>query len=319
MRTWSLAAATLLFAATMTAAAEPERDVVGEAESQVREAAGSLGVDVDDLLGGHEDAPDDAGDVGGASPAPAGALAAVNLEPVGRLGQGIIDLGLQLLVGFFDGVAGGVSSVKAAMATTAAAPVESAAIAAATLALAGLLSLLGAAFQRYGSLGALPLFTRIAKAELLDNKVRADIMDLVKTNPGINVSEISRRLDVAWGTATHHLQKLRAERLVNVRLVGHQKCFFPNGGTYTPREMEILSVTKSPTARKIAEFVAERGPTSHRDVSQALNLSPALVSFHARKLVDAGLLARQRQGRRTLFVPLETNLHPTPRPSVHSL
>jgi predicted transcriptional regulator len=247
------------------------------------------------------------------------AVATIVVAPVETLSRSLVELGLSLLGGFVTGVSSGAATFVHAASVTAATPLESVAIAAATLAVAGLATLLGLAIQRYGGLGAIPLFSRIARDDLFENKIRADIFELIRANPGVNVSEISRRLDVAWGTATHHLQKLRGERMVSVRVVGHQKCYFPNGGTFTPREMDVMGATKNSTAKRIAEFVAQTGPTPHRAVAQALGLSPALVSFHARKLEEAGVVGRRREGRRTVFIPLEANLTPTPRPSVHSL
>lgn len=297
------------FATPLVGASEPVPDVV-------EETLEGLGLDLRGKDGSSEEEAESSGPADGTKIA---ATAAVVTAPVDVLTRSLIELGLTLLGGFFTGVASGTSTLVHAAAVTAAAPLESLAIAAATLAIAGLLSSLAMAIQRYGSLGAIPLFSRIARDAIFENKVRSDIFELIRSNPGINVSEISRRLDVAWGTATHHLQKLRAERMVGIRVVGHQKCYFPNGGAYTPREMEVMSATKNATARRIAEFVSRSGPTPHRDVAVALGLSPALVSFHARKLEEAGVVQRRREGRHTFFVALESNLSPTPRASVHTI
>ena len=258
------------------------------------------------------------GSTGNEASAGTATLSAV-VAPVATVGKTLVDLGLQLLGGFFQGISEGASTFGAAAATLAKAPATSAGVAAGTLGVLGLLSMLAVALQRYGSLGAIPLFSRITKDALLENKTRNEIFELIRASPGVNVSEISRRLDVAWGTATHHLQKLREERLVGVRVVGHQKCFFLNGGTYTPHEMDMLSATKSPTAHRIAQFLVENGATAHQGVSNGLGLSPALVSFHMRKLLDAGIVSRQRDGRRTIYAPLESTLVPTPRPMVHGI
>lgn len=306
----------LLGILVVTALATPTLGEPLPVPSDVEETLEDLRVKVPVLPGSEEDVPDES--ASGPDTSDAVKAASIVAAPVDFLSRSLVELGLQLLGGFFTGVSNGAATFAHAAAVTAAAPIESVAIAAAAVALAGLASLVGLAIQRYGSLGAIPLFSRIAKDAIFENKVRSDIFELIGANPGVNVSEISRRLDVAWGTATHHLQKLRNERMVSVRMVGHQKCYFPNGGTYTPREMEVMSATKNTTAKRIAEFIAQSGPTPHRDVAAALQLSPALVSFHARKLEEAGVVGRRRDGRRTVFVPLESNLTPTPRPSIHS-
>lgn len=239
------------------------------------------------------------------------------LAPVGALSENLVELGLRLLAGFFAGVGEAAHTMDVAWAVVAEAPLTSLGAGAVTLSLLGLLGALAAALHRYGSLGALPLFSRIAKHQLLDHGVRAQIFDAIRATPGINASELSRRLNVAWGTVTHHLAKLRAERLIALRLVGRQKCYFPNGGAYTPVEMDVMSATKHPTARRIAEHLVAHGARGHREICDALRLSPALVSFHARKLVAAGVLDRKREGRRSLYGPLQATLSPTPRPALH--
>lgn len=242
-------------------------------------------------------------------------LLAVVAAPFEVVGTAVMILGLNLVLGLFQGFGESGAMVGEAAQAVASRPAESVALATLSIAIAGVAGGLAYWAQRYGGLGAIPLYTRIAKSALLENGVRQQIMDLIQQNPGINVSEISRRLDIAWGTATHHLQKLRHERLVNIRIASNQKCYFPNGGTYTPREMDVMSATKNPTAKQIAEFLVRNGPTSHGDVSEALHLTPALVSFHMNKLVGSGLVARHRDGRRTIFTPLEANLEPQPRPA----
>lgn len=258
------------------------------------------------------------GDGSGPPAVPASAYVAPIAAPLAALAKGLVEIGLGIVSSFFIGIAGGAHTFADAAAVVASDPVQSGLIAFTTLGLVGLLSLGGLAAHRYGGLAAVPLFSRIAKADLLENRVRAAIFELIQADPGINVSQISGQLDIAWGTTTHHLQKLRQERLVGIRVVGHEKCYFPNGGAYTPHEMDVLSATKGETAHRIATYLARAGPTTHGALASALDLSPALVTFHARKLERAGILARRREGRSTIYAPLETNLHPTPRPAAHA-
>lgn len=290
-----------------------------DATATIDQTVDDLGLQLQNNLAGHPDAApaSDASSSTGKAVTTVSAASAI-FGPVGGITQGIIELGLHIIGGFFAGIAHGAATFSEAAATVTGAPVQSAGIAAATLGLLGLLSLTTVAAHRYGGLGAIPLFSRIAKSDLLENKLRADIFELIKANPGINVSEVSRRLDVAWGTATHHLQKLRQERLVAIRVVSHQKCYFQNGGSYTPQEMDVVSATKNDTARRIASFLVANGATNHGDLAVSLGLSPALVSFHLHKLVEAGVVARHKDGRRTILTPLATDLAPTPRPAVHT-
>lgn len=287
--------------------------------SQLHDEAKAL---LDSLLADHARLNDPTEPAGGSrdgASAMAGAPSASTVlgRPIQFLSTGLLALGLQILAGLFAGFEGGVATFATATRVVADNPAQSAGIAAVTIAVLGLLSSLAWAAQRYGSLGAIPLFSRIAKSQLLDHPVRSQIYELIRANPGVNVSEISRLLDLAWGTTTHHLQKLRQDRLVAIRVVSNQKCYFPNAGAFTPHEMDVLSATKNPTARRMAELVVKEGPHTHGEITRALGVSPALVSFYAERLVGAGVLARHRDGRRTIFTALESNLQPQPRPAAH--
>lgn len=226
-------------------------------------------------------------------------------------------LGLGLVAGLFATLEEGGQTMAAAASSVTDHPLQAGVVATLSLAIAGISLGLGALAQRYGGLGSIPLYSRIAKSELLENEVRQQIFELIRQNPGINVSEMARRLSIAWGTATHHLHKLRQERLVSIRIASNQKCYFPNGGSYTPHEMDVMSAVKHPTARRIADFLLRAGPQCHGEISQALALTPALVSFHMEKLLQGGVVARHRDGRRTIFTPLEPLLDPAPRPIAH--
>jgi DNA-binding transcriptional ArsR family regulator len=239
------------------------------------------------------------------------------VKPAAILGAVVGFLGLSLSEGLFGGFHEGGNIIASAMNAVGTSPGKSFFIATMSIALAGATAAVGHWVQRYGSFGAIPLYTRITKSALFENGVRQQIFDLISQDPGINVSEISRRLDIAWGTATHHLQKLRHEKLVSIRMTSNQKCYFPNGGTYTPREMDVMSAVKHPTAKQIAEFLILNGPRCHRDIALALDLTPALVSFHTSKLIQNGVVAREKQGRNTFFTALEANLQPAQRAVSH--
>lgn len=150
-------------------------------------------------------------------------------------------------------------------------------------------------------LGAVGGFTRINDADLLEHPMRGQIFDVIKTHPGIHASQLARELDVGWGTITHHLDKLQRGKLVTTRKVNNQKCFFEQGGEISRADMQIASALKGDTASGIAEFVASNPMTSQKQMAEALQISPALASFHVKKLTNLGVLEKFRHGKETLL------------------
>ncbi|MBW3582752.1 MAG: MarR family transcriptional regulator [Euryarchaeota archaeon] len=161
----------------------------------------------------------------------------------------------------------------------------------------GLLALIGYLARRFGWLPGLRLFTRIEKDDLLKHEVRAQVFEYIRANPGVNVTEMARELGLAWGTVTHHLDKLRHGRLVSVRRIANQKCYFENGGAVEQREMETLSLLKRDTPARIAVWIAANPGSSQKTLAEALGLSRAAASFHVRKMAAHGLVQRERSGK----------------------
>jgi DNA-binding transcriptional ArsR family regulator len=149
-------------------------------------------------------------------------------------------------------------------------------------------------------------FTRIENDDLLEHPLRAQIFQVIQTNPGVHASGLARQVGVGWGTITHHLEKLEKGHLVATRKVNNQKCFFENGGKVSRQDMAIAGAVKGDTAGDIAGFVTSHPMTSQKQMAEALDLSPALVSFHVKKLVNLGVLDKVRHGKETLLTTSES-------------
>jgi predicted transcriptional regulator len=158
-------------------------------------------------------------------------------------------------------------------------------------------SLLGRAL-RAGA--ALPLFSRIERGDVLGNPVRARVLDAVAQEPGLSLSEVTQRAGIAWGTAVHHLRLLERHRLVvSVRELAHHRYFA--AGTPAAAQRAAVSVVLHPTARRIAEFVAQRPGTDQAGICRALRLNNPSASKHLSQFESRGLVQSQRVGRSRLY------------------
>jgi DNA-binding transcriptional ArsR family regulator/uncharacterized protein YjbJ (UPF0337 family) len=144
-------------------------------------------------------------------------------------------------------------------------------------------------------------FTRINNDQLLEHPVRQQIYETIGTTPGIHASELAREVGIGWGTVSHHLEKLRKGNMVAARKVNNQNCFFHNGGAVGSTDMEVAGAVKGDNASRIAEFVHHHPMTSQKDMCEVLDMSPALASFHVKKLSNLGVLEKVRHGKSTLL------------------
>ncbi len=163
------------------------------------------------------------------------------------------------------------------------------------------------AIRKWGLVGAPMLagFSRIENDDLLEHPLRSQIFQVIQTNPGIHASGLAREVGAGWGTITHHLEKLERGLMVTTRKVNNQKCFFENGGLVSRHDMQVAGAVKGDTASDIAGFVASHPMTSQKGMAESLNLSPALISFHVKKLVNLGVLDKVRHGKETLLTTSE--------------
>ena len=154
----------------------------------------------------------------------------------------------------------------------------------------------------FAGIGGIAGFSRIATDNLLEHPVRRRLVETIGENPGIHASELQRRMDAAWGTLTHHLTKLERARLVTSRLARNQKCYFAQGGTIQRHDMDVASILRGEMASKLADFVSHHPMSSQKEAARRLGISPALVSFHVKKLLEAGAVDVIPRGKERLLL-----------------
>lgn len=135
--------------------------------------------------------------------------------------------------------------------------------------------------------GGLGLFSRVHKDRLLDNALRAQLVQRIEAEPGIHHNALVRDLGKGKGAAEHHLDKLVAARLVLRHRSPGYTCYFPLGTD--ARGMAGSHVTKSLGARRILQAVAN-GLGGVREVAAATGMAPSTVSHHLERLRGAGLV-----------------------------
>jgi predicted transcriptional regulator len=173
-----------------------------------------------------------------------------------------------------------------------------------TLATVGVLALLNAlGVWRFAGVGAIGLYSRLTKSELLDNQHRDRVYKLIQEEPGLGVSEIAERTGLGWGTTVYHLDRLERAGFVAPERAGLHKAFFPVG-TVAREARKAMGALKADTTRSIAEFLVTRPGATQTELCEALSLSPSAASKQVSKLESAGLVRRERDWK-------TVHLHPT--------
>lgn len=150
--------------------------------------------------------------------------------------------------------------------------------------------------------GALmPLYSRIRRAAVLDNPVRARLFAHVQDHPGTSLTDLARALGLGWGTLLHHLGTLEREGFVTVEQGRGARLVFARGAV--PREERQRAAATRGTAGRIAAFVAEHPGACQSDIAAALGLQAPAASKHLSRLVAEGVVRAVREWRSVCYFP----------------
>lgn len=196
------------------------------------------------------------------------------------------------------------TTTQAAAVTDApASPVVFLAAAAAGASLAGLYAIWR--LVKWTGLAALiPLYSHISDDEILDDENRAAIYRLIQSEAGISTKDIADRLDLAWGTVTHHLNKLEKRRFVVSKKYGKYRRYFANGEGGTDHK-DAVAVLRLDRTGDVAALIQKQPGMTQKAVSMALGVSSSTILWHVKRLEEVALIRKVREGKIVRYYPSE--------------
>jgi len=155
------------------------------------------------------------------------------------------------------------------------------------------------------------------RAVVLEHPVRAAIFDLAQREPGIDVTALFHRLPRAigrerfgMGCLSYHLYRLERAGVLASRRSGRYRRFYEARSPIG--DPTALSALQVPRALPMARCIASQSPMRHGELvrwNAATNgSSRQIVSYHAKRLRDVGLLLVHRRGREVVY-EATTKLH----------
>ncbi len=148
----------------------------------------------------------------------------------------------------------------------------------------------------------IPLYTKLRKDKILDQRTRGLIQGYITANPGCNYTIIRDNLDLADGTLTYHLQVLEREGFVYSIREGLFRCFYPQGVPPPRRGKLHLSDVQADIVR-----VVKRIPgITVGEIATAMNRRPNVISYHLKLLKEGGLIRMEEDGRHVRVYPIES-------------
>lgn len=125
------------------------------------------------------------------------------------------------------------------------------------------------------------------KGEELES--RREIFHLIKKNPGINLTNISKITKLSLQLIDYHTAYLERLNLIEIdRKIGFKR-YYPKDEIGL-KEKKLLSILRREKPLKIVLFLLEHPYSKHKDILENFDLSPSTLTYHLNNLIKNGVL-----------------------------
>lgn len=138
------------------------------------------------------------------------------------------------------------------------------------------------------------------KEDTLALETRRKIYNLILTYPGLHEREIARKLDMSLSTLDYHLHYLEKREIIVSKKDGRYTRYFVSK-RIGAQDKRAISLLRQKTPRNIVLFLLLNPRSLHKEICDEVKKSPSTVSFHLKKLVDAGIVDAISIGRGTAY------------------
>ena len=129
----------------------------------------------------------------------------------------------------------------------------------------------------------------LSKESVLKLDTRQRIYDFILNNPGLHINEIKRRMNIPKSTLIYHTQCLTKLDLIEEKRSGKHCILYPIKKVGS-KEKQILKILRDRTCLRIYIYSAYSICFSQIELSKELELSPSIISYHLKKLLDLGVI-----------------------------
>jgi predicted transcriptional regulator len=134
----------------------------------------------------------------------------------------------------------------------------------------------------------------------LELDTRRRIFEFLEKVPGAHFREIHRRLDIPTSVVEYHLKYMEDRDMLVSRMEGRYKRYYVQGRMGSS-DKTLLSMLRQKVPRRIIMHVALNPGVNHRDLTDAVGISPSTLSYHMKKLLGKEVLRQVREGRENRY------------------
>ncbi len=143
---------------------------------------------------------------------------------------------------------------------------------------------------------------RLSLEDVLENKNRDKIIELILNEPGIHFNELLRKTELAAGNLVWHLDILETYKIIGKKRVGKFIVYFPYYHK-NPISNIDLKLSKSKLTLEILEMIEEEPGLWNNLITKKLKVDHKTIHYHINKLKELNLIRFQKDGRKKKFFP----------------
>ena len=128
----------------------------------------------------------------------------------------------------------------------------------------------------------------------LTHEIRASIYEVIKRSPGVYLSKISASMNVTLTTTRYHLDVLEDEGHVTRVHIRGKRRYYPG----YDNEVHLIAALDDEGTASVLVTLAELEEASGVQLADELGRDDSTISHHLSQLEQAGLITREREGRR---------------------
>ena len=143
---------------------------------------------------------------------------------------------------------------------------------------------------------------RLSLDDVLENKNRNKIIDLILNEPGIHFNELLRKTGLAAGNLVWHLDILITYKVIGKKRIGHFVAYFPYYQK-NPISNVDLKLRKSKLTLEILEMIEKKPGIWNNLITKEFKVDHKTIQYHLDKLIDLGLIIFRKEGRKKKIYP----------------
>jgi predicted transcriptional regulator len=139
---------------------------------------------------------------------------------------------------------------------------------------------------------------------ILELETRKELYELIKSNPGLHLREISRQSGLLSSLVEYHLRYLLKNDLIfSVKEKGYTRFYVSkksdedvNESSFNNRQKQILHFLRQEIPLKVILLLLDKNTALHKEILREVGTSGSTLSYHLKKLVSSNIIIHTRAG-----------------------